>query len=300
MPELTNSQNPSSAPKSEGEPRGGELHTLDSESAQPDKANHADQLAQISALLRQGLDPESEEAAGDADDADTIEFDSEPSSKPKLKPPKTLKELSEATGLSEEDLYKMAVPDGSEEGKSYSLSELKDAATKLNGVELRELELEERASTREASLNRMQSEIEELFKLIPEKFRTPELVEQISSKREATILRERQKALQVIPEWNDQTTREKEIGGIIEHLADYGLPPSYLQGVADHRLLRYIRENWRRHDRVTKALAMVNEKFPRTPGSKPNPKGKTAPKETSSRSTQQQVRAISNLLRNGD
>lgn len=289
----------SSDANNDTEARGGELHSTDVDTHQPDKGG--DQLSQISELLRQGLsdkeiddemsDDESSGESGEGGERQTVKLD---------KPPETLDQLAEATGLKVEDLYKLAIPDGAQEGKTHTLGELKDAATKVNGLEVKELELEEQHSQREAKLNRMQSELAELFQAIPEQFRTKELVEKISSNHDAKVMREREKALEEIPSWKDETTRNEEIKGIVEHLQDYGLPPSYLASVSDHRLLKYIRENWKRQQRISKTLAMVNEKFPKSTSSTSNPKGKTKPADTPNNRTNNQVRQISNLLKNGD
>lgn len=255
-----------------------------------------EQRKAIGELLRGGLADESTQSDTDTDS----NSDTDDTPKPT---PKSLQELAEHTGIALEELYKLAVPDGSEEGKTHSLGDLKDAMTKVNGLELRELELEEKHSQREASLTRMQTELEDLLALVPEKFRTPELLERVSNQRTEKITRERAITLEKIPEWSDEATRQQEIAGIVEHLKDYGFPANHLATIADHRLLLYIRENWKRAERVRKTLEMVNEKFPKSTQSKPNAKGKTEQRtqtQSGPRQTESQVARVSALLRNGE
>lgn len=306
MPESQNYANNSNASESSDSDtnRGGELHHMDANTEQPDKSNHGNELEQISSLLRDGLKDTSEEDNKNTDDADDDVFLRNEEGTPTgfKKPPQTLDELAKGTGLKLEDLYNLAVPDGSEEGKTHTLSELKDAATKANGLEVRELQMEERSAEREATLTRQETELQELYNLIPKEFKTPELIEKIGSKMEAKVMREREMAMQKIPGWADENTRNQEIQGMVEHLADFGLPPSYLASVNDHRVLRLIRDSWARHERIKKTLAMVNEKFPESVDSKPNPKGKTrdTSKQTGPRQTEAKVNQISNLLRSGE
>jgi hypothetical protein len=55
-----------------------------------------------------------------------------------------------------------------------------------------------------------------------------------------------------------------------EHLKQYGYPVNHLERVADHRQIKYIRDNWQRETRIRKALAAVK-------AGKPNPTSKQKP-----------------------
>lgn len=55
-----------------------------------------------------------------------------------------------------------------------------------------------------------------------------------------------------------------------EHLKQYGYPVNHLERIADHRQLKYIRDNWQREQRIRQALAKVKAGKPApTPQSKP-------------------------------
>ncbi len=58
--------------------------------------------------------------------------------------------------------------------------------------------------------------------------------------------------------------------GMADHLKQYGYPVNHLERVADHRQVKYIRDNWQRELRIKKALAAVK-------AGKPNPTPKSKP-----------------------
>jgi hypothetical protein len=97
------------------------------------------------------------------------------------------------------------------------------------------------------------------------------VVEAFRQKHEATVQQERQRTLEVIPEWKDEARRTEEITGIVEHLGSYGFPKNYLSSVVDHRTIKYIRENFLREQRLRRALEQVKQApASATPKSKPS------------------------------
>lgn len=213
-------------------------------------------------------------------------------SQEKAKPLKALKDLAERLELAPEALYAIEVP--MSDGKTMSLGQLKDAAAKQGDFTVRELAFEEQRTRQEGELLRAQGELRELIAALPQSAIKPETLELIRQKHEANLKRERTKTLEVIPEWSDETKRTEEIGGIVEHLKDYGFPANYLQSVYDHRTLKYIRDNYLREQRIRKALEQVQATSPlSTPKSKTNG---AAPKKPHSAPLKERSDSRSRLL----
>jgi hypothetical protein len=192
------------------------------------------------------------------------------------KPPTVLREVAERLGLQPEALYKIAIPLPS--GKSMTLGQLKDAAVQQGDFSVRELEFEQRRTRQEGELLRTQEELREVFAALPEAARKPELMEKVRKKAEARLKVERERTLYVIPEWEHEERRTQDMAGMIEHLKTFGFPANYLEGVSDHRVVKYIRDMWILHDRVNKALEAAREEKPGA-HSKANTSGRKPPQK---------------------
>src|SRR5690606_25311843 len=101
--------------------------------------------------------------------------------------------------------------------------------------------------------------LQTLLSSLPPSAIKPEVLEVARQKHAQALRMERQKTLEVIPEWQDESRREEELTGIVDHLNDYGFPKNYLETVYDHRTMRYIRDNYLREQRIRKALGQVKE-----------------------------------------
>lgn len=179
--------------------------------------------------------------------------------------PKALKELAERLQLAPEDLYAIEVPMA--EGKSLSIGKLKDAAAAQEQLTVRELAFEERVSKQEAEWTRAQQELNTLMSHIDPKAIKPELREKVRQQVESDLKREREAVLKAIPEWQNETVRETELAGIVEHLKDFGIHESFLTATMNHKLFRLVRDAYLRKVRTEKALAQVIEvKKPSTTG----------------------------------
>ena len=247
-----------------------------------------DSLAEIGRLIRG--EPEPEPAA---------EKPAPDSGKPK---PKSLDDAAKALGLTVAELYELDVPLRGE-GKDRSvkkLGELKDYFSAQDDHSLERLEWEERRDREQASVARERAELAELLSAVPRDKLDPRVLETVRKKIDATISAERRKTLDRIPQWGDDNTRTVELTGIAEHLADYGFPASALQGITDHRMLAYMRDNWLRMTRLQTALEKVKQVRTPQPGrAKANT---SAPEQVrdhreSARSLDKQVDAVSKLLR---
>jgi hypothetical protein len=253
--------------------------------------SHDETLAEISRLLR----GDSSEGEQSEDEGST-----EGEAPGKKVVPKTLAELSEATGIDVAELYNLSVP-SSKEGESFTLGELKDAMAKQSSFQVRELEWEEQRAKAEAETIRARAEMEELLTSLPKSILKPELIEKVKAAYDGRVQAERRKTLEVIPDWKDADRRTSEIEGMVDHLKGYGLSAEYLGTVTDHRMIRYIRENWLRQQRIERVLQSVKEKQPKgQPKSKPASGRRSPPRMSNpARTLDAQVSAVANLLKNG-
>lgn len=176
-----------------------------------------------------------------------------------------------------DDLYKLELT-LSEGGDPVTVEQLKDAYANKSDHDLNVIEFEERRTQEEQQMMRVKAELQEILQALPKQAVKPEVLEKIRAKAEATNKVERQKTLEVIPEWKDPKVRETEIAAMADHLQGYGFPVHYLKQVVSHQQLKYIRDNWRREERVRKAIEQVRAGKPgKTPASKAQ---KKAPKKS--------------------
>ena len=183
--------------------------------------------------------------------------------------PTKFNDLAGKLGMKLDDLYKLEIAQA-EDGTPVTIENLKDHHAQQADVSMREIEFEERKTQQESELLQAQEELRELMAALPEQAIKPEVLQKVRSKHEAQMQLERQRTLQVIPEWNDKETRTTEMQGMSDHLKQYGFPVDHLERVADHKQIKYIRDNWRREQRIRKALAAVK-------AGKPNPTSKSKP-----------------------
>lgn len=171
-----------------------------------------------------------------------------------------------------DDLYKLEITQA-EDGTVITVENLKDYHAKQTDFSMREIEFEERKTQSESQIMQAQEELRELMAALPEKAIKPEVLQKVRAKHEAQATLERKRTLEVIPEWQDAKTRTADLEGMSEHMKQYGYPVNHLERVADHRQIKYIRDNWQRELRIRKALAAVKV-------GKPNPTTTQKPSKT--------------------
>ena len=185
-------------------------------------------------------------------------------------------DLADKAGLDLDTLYKLEVSQA-EDGSPVTVENLKDYYGKHGDVSLKEIEFEERRTQQESALLQAQEELRELMAAMPENAIKPEVLQKVRAKHEAQVALERQRTLEVIPDWQDAATRTADIEGMVAHLQQYGLPVDHLERVTDHRQLKYIRDNWQREQRIRKALDAVKAGRP-NPTTKQKPAAKASQK----------------------
>jgi hypothetical protein len=278
------------------------------ELAQAKARTGGSRLAEVAALLR------GEEGAGpdDQDDGDLGGDQGGPDDQGAPAPrngkapkqPKSLLELSKAVGVPVEELYNLEIPLRVANGdkKTITLADLKDYRDQQDDHQLDRIAWSEEREREHADIARSRAELAELLQMVPEDKLKPEVLNKIRTRHEGMVSLERQRTLRRIPDWHDEGTRAEELQGIAEHLADYGFSANALQGIYDHRMLAYMRDNWLRKRRLSAALEKVKPVRTETPS-----RSRAATRKTQSdssvrpstgpRTMERQVAQVSQLLR---
>ena len=217
-----------------------------------------------------------------------------------VKPPKTLSDLSEMTGIKVEDLYAIEIPAAAEGGESHTFGKLKDLAASESDFAGRELQLRERTVEFGNDQAKARSELEIILKSLPEGAIKPEVLAKARKEREVMLDREAARMLDVIPEWKNDEAKRADLAGIGDHMQQYGFDKGHIDQIADHRMLRYMRDNLYRKTLVEKALATIKPVKAIPKGGSAKPAKAKAKFQASPTSTQsEQLSAIDTLLQNG-
>ncbi len=211
-------------------------------------------------------------------------------------PPKNLDELAERLGVKVDDLYAIEFPHN-ETGESLTLGELKDLQATESDFAGRELEFEERRVSFGNDQAKARQELELVLKSLPEGAIKPEVLAKARKEREIMLDRESARVLDVIPEWKDDEARRVDLVGIGEHMEQYGFDKGHIDQIADHRMLRYMRDNFNRKVLVEKALEGVKpvKLVPKGKGTKAAAR-REAPKASPESSMNDQLDAIDSLI----
>jgi len=166
--------------------------------------------------------------------------------------------MAKRLSLTPEQAYaiRIPMPDGAE---PLTIGELKDKVKDLVSFETREAQFDQRRSRQEGELIRAQSEMRSLLAMLPQDAIKPEMVERVRKQHEAKQNQERRLTLQVIPEWDNEETRESDIAGMSDFLQEHGFDEHFIATIVDHRALRFLRVMWQRDVRIKKALANVKD-----------------------------------------
>ncbi len=181
--------------------------------------------------------------------------------------------IAKHLGVDVAELYEkllIPMPDGAE---PQTVSALKDhAQTRVE----HSLEVEEFHNERDAhrvEMNDARAELEQVVRLIPQEYRTPEMLAAAQAELGRTKQREQTALLERIPEWRDSVRREADLEVIGPHIEAFGFPREMLSTIVDHRLFAYVRHNALREQRLSKLLVDAKAKRTRQGGRKPGRRG---------------------------
>ncbi len=175
--------------------------------------------------------------------------------------PVRFNDLAGATGLELDDLYKLELTNSA--GDTFTIEELKDMKAEQDAFTLKELQWEERRGAEQAKLTQAQNELTEIIRGLPKGAVTPDVLAGVRQRMEKAQAQERALTLEIIPEWQDEAVREKELSGMAEYLTTFGFPADMLGSIVDHRYLNFIRSSFLREQRVKAALARVTAGKPK-------------------------------------
>lgn len=197
----------------------------------------------------------------EADTAETPpkEIEAAAAEKPKKnQKPKSLKDLAERLELEDKDLYAIEFPMSN--GESRTLGQVKDEMAKQEDFAVRQLQWESEREKRENELLRHNSELKLLVSKLPKDAVKPEVLQLISKQHNEYVSRERKATVEAIPDWASEETRTKETIGIAAWMEEYGYPKNAIETLHDHRLVKLLRDSWRRKVREDNVLGKVNNK----------------------------------------
>ncbi len=214
-------------------------------------------------------------------------------------PPKNLDELAEKLGVKVSDLYAIEFP-VTQTGESRTFGELKDLQANESDFAGRELQFEERRVEFRNDQAKARQELELVLQSLPEGAIKPDILAKARKEREVMLNREAARVIDVIPEWKSDETKRADFSGIGDHLAQYGFDKSHIEQIADHRMLRYMRDNFVRMELVKNALSKVKtvKTVPKGGSSKPKaatPKNIATPTST----LNEQLAAVDDLIKTG-
>jgi hypothetical protein len=202
-------------------------------------------------------------AQGDESHAD-VDGEQPPARKPKK--PKTFADLAAAASVDVDSLYSIEVPSSRAGEKPYTLGQLKDLMKERDDFALASLKLEEDRRAHDRDKVNAEQELNEMLEAVPADQLKPESVKKIRDKLEAKRAKARAEILEAIPEWQEPIARESELKAITEHLKGYGIPHTFVLANLDPKVMRFIRDSWRRAEMVRKALEAVEVRRGKTPG----------------------------------
>mgnify|MGYP003504100358 CR=1 FL=1 len=241
-------------------------------------------LDEVDALLREeGYVSGPEEEVKEVDersDGDDTGRDEEEASEEEVEERYTVKDLASKLETTPAKLY-AAMDIKLSDGSTMTLSELKDLAVKGKSIDTH-------TEKRDKDYNELmvqRKEINDVFeKLSTEGKLTEDTINKIRESNDKRIASEMKLLMKALPDWENQSIRNKEINQIAEYSRQYGISQQELDAlVTDHRLMKLIR------DAATKPMNKPKEIAPSGRSHKVNTKVDTT-------TTAGKINAISALL----
>lgn len=187
----------------------------------------------------------------------------------KGKAPKNLESLAAELELDLPALYDIEIPSSREGEAPYTFGKLKDLAADRDNFAIQNLQRDNEFNRQQSELIAAQNELDAFVSSIPKELLKPEVLNQFREKYQRNLAQERTRTLEMISEWRDPVVRAREMQAMVEYMGENGFPAHFLTHVHDSRMIRFIRNNWRRETALKAALEKVKEVKPTTP---PKPK----------------------------
>lgn len=249
----------------------------------------SDPLRALGEALRAEASGKNDDQTGGGDEGHGKPPGNAPGEKPKPKP-KSLEAVAEALGLEVADLYEVAIPAKAKGAEALSLGKLKDLAAEHGEFTVKSLRLDEDRRTFENAKVTHEQELRALLEALPAEAIKPEKLAKLREALGKKQAAQRERVLELLPEWQDEKVRGAELKGMTEFLKTYDLPESYLLVNLDARVVRLVRDAYQRTETIRKALEKITEKKPAAHGkagtTEPPKRGRTAPTPLTRRDSQ--------------
>jgi hypothetical protein len=214
--------------------------------------------------------------------------------------PVTLKELAESMEIETKDLYDVEITVGKDE--TATLGELKDGYRELEKLRGDHEQFETRKTTQENEVMVAKRQIEQLIDIgVRTNSLHPEILTRLESIHGENVGRERRAVLSAIPEWSNDIERSKDFEQMHELLSGYGFSRSEVDGVLDHRLLKFTRDMAKRENQI-KHAKVKDDPIPKSTGKSKRAsvqtklQAKVRHAKTPSATRNEKLSAISDLL----
>lgn len=163
-------------------------------------------------------------------------------------------DLAEKLGIDPAEVYGLRFKYG-ETGESLTLGELKD----LGGLST-QLHEDSESIVQERDdilLDRMRSrsELNSILAMLPEV--SAEMMTEAKRQYTATVARERDSLLEILPAWSDSGNEKIARDAIARNLADYGFNPLELTSILDHRMVFLLHDFTRLRESIRKPKAEI-------------------------------------------
>jgi len=209
--------------------------------------------------------------------------------------------LAEKLGVEKSDLYEVAIPLG--DGREpVTLGQLKDNYQDAERLADERTALDDERSALSVEAMRTRDEISRIASYLPDV--PPELMQAVQEQHREHLTQEYNALLNAVPEWKDKAQHLADREAMISHLQGYGFRPTDLDNVLDHRLLKYVRDNMQRDQRIAKAKesAVLHKTAPKNPKPASKAKQQSAAlarlhKAAKAGNKQAQVSLVENLIK---
>ena len=166
--------------------------------------------------------------------------------------PVTLNDLAEQLDLEARDLYDLEIKVGKDE--RATLGELKDSFKDYKQMKADQGSFEERKLKQDNEVMVAKRQIEQLVEVgIKTNSLHPEVLAKLEQVHADNVQRERRAVLEVLPEWSDTSVRSEAYENMTRLMTRYGFSRSEVEGVLDHRLLKFMVDMTTRENQIDNA-----------------------------------------------
>ncbi len=164
----------------------------------------------------------------------------------------TFKEMADKLGMSKKELYGVEINLGND--SIVSLGDLKDAFKDYESIKDGQEKFEATKTHEQNEMMIARRQMDQLVQLGQQTGNlTPQIIDQLDKIHGDNVTRERNALLTTLPEWRDSNVRQTDYHEMGQLLGQYGFTQTELEGVVDHRLIKFVHDMTKRVNLVKKA-----------------------------------------------